>query len=286
MKKLIGLFIVTCAIFTRTHADDCGMQGYNLQDWQHENIFPKVAMEKALGNLKKFCCSNDTLKWTLDCSTANVGWNFPQSKYLFDHILDIWLRRLDAKIENENGENLIYGLNPDTIGSEWREFITSHANSPQGSVPLDIVNKYKQYREIKWNSLTRWSPNASMPWTVDDFEDYNNWSLWEKYIWMCESSIYLYWIMKWEDNLDKARISTIYPSCRNLINTRIQNEYDYTKAILMQKWNTLLRININTYLSNYFSQNKMTELLKLIFNINNTFNEVNRGVKELVLKCS
>jgi len=48
----------------------------------------------------------------------------PASAYLFDHIIDISMRRLDAKELNENGNDLIYGLKPDPAGKERRDFIT------------------------------------------------------------------------------------------------------------------------------------------------------------------
>jgi hypothetical protein len=50
----------------------------------------------------------------------------PSSSSLLDHILDVSLRRLDAKEENENGEDLIYGLDPDPMGRERRIYITEH----------------------------------------------------------------------------------------------------------------------------------------------------------------
>jgi hypothetical protein len=69
-------------------------------------------------------------------------------------------------------------------------------------------------------------------------------------------------------------------------NERIQKEFNYTKSVLMQKGNKLLYNNVKSYLDIYFSQNKLVSLQQLIFNIKNTFNEVNRAVLELVPECS
>ncbi|NCC55569.1 MAG: hypothetical protein EOM11_08845 [Erysipelotrichia bacterium] len=78
--------------------------------------------------------------------------------------MDISIRKLDAKIENENGKNLLYNLDPDAAGKEWRDFITKHGNSSNGSVPLEIVNEYKKHWQIKSNLLIDWSLNNTKPW--------------------------------------------------------------------------------------------------------------------------
>jgi len=177
----------------------------------------------------------------------------------------------------------MYWLSWDPQGKSWREFITKHGNSSNGSVPVQIVDEFKKNREIKSN-LLNWRANHNMPWWDDRFNNYKEWTLWEKYVWICETSIYLY--LGLIPNADKAKLDKAYKNCKSLINTRIKNEYDYTKAILMQKGNKLLNINVKTYLDSYFSQDKMTELQQLIFNIKNTFNEVNKAVIKLVPNCS
>jgi hypothetical protein len=56
-------------------------------------------------NLKTYCCSSKTLKGTIceeDKKNNVLPAEFPQSQYLFDHLIDVMFRRLDAKSEDVN----------------------------------------------------------------------------------------------------------------------------------------------------------------------------------------
>lgn len=291
MKKIFIITIFTLFIIWFTSANDCKSFVVDdkwkiiVEDWMFWNILPKPAFEKAVENLQKFCCSEKTLSGSVDyCKDINIEWSFPASAYLFDHILDISIRRLDAKWENQNGKNLIYDLAPDPKWKIWRDFITKHWNNYQGSVPLEIVNEFKNNWEIKNHILSRRDANYDIPWSAKTFEDYDNRTLWEKYNGICEISTYIYWNKV--GNANKTKLHNSYLNCKSLINKRIKNEYEYTNAVLMQKWNTLLRTNINTYLDKYFSQNKMIELQQMVFDIKTTFSEINRTIRELVPNCS
>gem|GEM_PF-6844407 len=76
-----------------------------------------------------------------------------------------------------------------------------------------------------------------------------------------------------------------YLDCENMTKNRIYKEYEYTKAIIMNKGNKLLYNNVKSYLDNYFIQNKLISLQQLVFNIKNIFVEVNKAVSKLQPKC-
>jgi len=299
MKKIMILMIVLISISGYTAADnDCGMVSFRtnwnfvwLDTWEaggsRNILMPKAAIEKAMLNLKSFCCE----KWFIKdgvCDTdgeINKKGEYPSSAYLYDHVLDVSMRRLDAKQKNKNWEDLIYGLTPDAAGLEWRKFISEHGNNKNGSIPLAISEKFKNTREAKWNILDAWSPNdKDLPWNQNLFEDYDNRKLVEKYLWVCETSIYLY--LEFPVKQDKARLNEAYLSCKQLVHNRIKREISYTKAVLLQKGNVFLYNNIQAYLDTFFAQNKLIALWQLIFNIKNTFNEINKAVPELVPNCS
>lgn len=306
MKKnilVIAIFIILSANVNYTSANDCGFViSYtewafaSLDNWEYEHILPKAAMSQAMSNLKSFCCNPSVFKKQAEnkfCTTDSMiddKWIYPSSTYLYDHILDVSMRRLDAKQENDNWLDLIYGLEPDPTGKIWREFITKQANSKDGSVPLLIKSKFKENREADINSLVWWSSNKgrnNMPRKKETFEKYTERNLADKYRWVCEISIYLYLSLPVDtDNIDLPKLYSAYKSCENLSNERFKKEFNYTKSILMQKGNRLLFNNVKTYLDTYFSQDKMVALQQLVFNIKNTFNEINKAVKELVSPCS
>jgi hypothetical protein len=79
-----------------------------LDNWKYENILPKEAMAQAMLNLKSFCCDTEFFEdadnitgCNSDSKIKNDG-IYPSSTYLYDHILDVSMRRLDAKQENDN----------------------------------------------------------------------------------------------------------------------------------------------------------------------------------------
>lgn len=300
---IIIIFILFCSYTNHTFANDCSFvenitdwDFVSLKNWEYENILPKDAMAKAMLNLKSFCCNpdifSDSAKNTNCTTDSNIdkNWLYPSSSYLYDHILDVSMRRLDAKVKNENGEDLIYKLAPDETWKLWREFITKQANSKNGSVPLLISTKFKKNRESGMHSLKAWTSNKgknNMPWWKKEFEDYDKRNLSDKYKWVCETSIYLYLNLPLDNKkIDLAKLYIAYDSCETMSNNRIEKEVNYTKSILMQKWNRLLYNNIKWYLDIYFSQNKLVSLQQLVFNIKNTFNEINKAVIEIVSPCS
>lgn len=301
-KKAFIVAIITFSLVAHfsnhTNANDCNIVSVN-DDWifkslenrWYNNLLPKDAMVQVLINLKNFCCNQEVFQ---DASTnenckkdsiIKTDWIYPSSAYIYDHILDISMRRLDAKQKNDNWADLIYWLEPDEKWLEWREFITKHANSKNGSIPLQISTKFKETREAWINSVTAWNPSSDTLWKNNVFENYSERKLVEKYKWVCETSIYL--SLKypgWEK--DKTKLNIAYQQCEIITNERIEKEFNYTKAVLMQKGNKLLHNNVKSYLDTYFSQNKLVALQQLVFNIKNTFNEVNKTVLELVPNCN
>ena len=295
MKKIVLTFLIIFTLVGICNANECNTV-INGTDWlpiitknrSFDYILPKKAFEKAVENLQIFCCKmekEETYNYCNQEMKDKVGG--PSSTYLLDHILDVSLRRLDAKEKNENWDNLIYGLEPDTMGKERRSFITKNGNSTQWSVPLNIVNKYKKYWSISNDDrvLAKFNANSTLPRNEKDFENYQYRTLKEKYNWVCESSMFIY-INKVGDNgkLDPNKLYDAYNKCKKLVNKRIANEYEYTNTIISQKWWVLLHTNISSYLK-YISQDKILELQQLIFNIKTLFAEVNKAVPELTPKC-
>lgn len=287
MKKIIHTMIIIWLWFGFVSANDC--QSVVMDDnktiltktWWFDDILPKGSFEKAVNNLQNFCCTiNKEMEF---CDNIKKSEHFPNSVYLFDHIFDIIVRRLDAKEQNQNGEDLIYGLKPDKDWQEWRQFITKQANDHNGSVPANIANTYKKYRSIKDNVLDKWDPNKKI-WSDEEFSNYKTWTLAEKYNWACETSLYLY--LKKIPTANKKELLSAYNKCTILIQNRIKNEYTYTNAIIEQKWNTLLSSNMKAYLGKQFLQNKLPALQDLIFNIKTLFIEVNNAIPKLIGNCT
>lgn len=299
MKKLfiliISLLTLSSLCFAADSSWDCVL--YNWKDeklnllYENNNLekfaaaMPREALEKAFDNLNKYCCEK---KINTSCQATNDSSVYPESIYLFDHILDVYLRRLDAKQENDNWKDLTYGLDPDSVWKDWREFIIERGNDVEWSLPLEIQKKYESMRKgtqhiLRFSQYTYTTIGGWVASVESAVSSYDNWTLYDKYNLACDISKYI------SENLMQATnvvTTEEYDSCKDLTKNRIDNENKYMKAILMQKANTLLTSSIKAYINTYLVGNKLSELQKIINDMNSSFFEVNKSVEKLTNECS
>ena len=297
MKKILIFIALWLCFCTSTYAantdGDCALilskdkilSNWNDgTQWNLVQAMPKEAMEKAFDNLNAYCC--DVNKITDTCIDTNNNTFYPESLFIFDHILDIYLRRLDAKQENENWEDLLYGLEPDSIWKEWRDFIIARGNDTKWTLPLQIRGKYENF----------WTTTKNVPVLSENYQQYiqnrkssisgniqtyDSRTLQDKYNLACDITKYIVEILGAND-IDSPQ----YQSCKNLTNNRINNENKYVKTILLQQSNKLLSSNIKSYTNIYFVSNKLNDLQSVIVNINTSLFEINKAVQKLTPECS
>lgn len=294
MKKIVILIAILLSFLSVTYAAktdwDCVLvlsknRILASRDESNEELtnliksMPKEAMEKALDNLGKYCCDAKIIS-TCDSSSDNTL--YPESIYIFDHILDVYLRRLDAK------DNLMYNLSADPSGQEWREFIIEHGNEVEWSKPMEIKGKYDTFWTWTKNVVS-FVDNDSK--TKSDRKNnienqiklYDEWTLRDKYNLACDMANYIsehkYVNGKWLTQSE-------YNLCKTITNNRIDRENIYVQTILMQKANKLLWENMNAYLGTYFVSDKLSNLEQILFNINTSFSEINKWVTKLTPQCS
>ena len=248
-------------------------------------IMPKESMEKVFENLNKYCCEK---KINTSCIATNDSGLYPESIYIFDHILDVYLRRLDAKQDNDNWKDLLYGLEPDPLWKDWREFIIERGNDVEWSLPLEIQKKYEsmwkgtqhilRFSQYTYKTINDWKANIKSA-----VNSYDSRTLYDKYNLACDLTKYVS-----ENVIQSINLITTeeYDNCKDLIKNRIDNENKYMKAILMQKANTLLTSSIKAYINTYFVGNKLSELQKIINDMNSSFFEVNKSTEKLTNECS
>lgn len=305
MKKVLIFMIALFSFTAITSADnslwDClfSLTNNTLNWWENSNesdeiianlakAMPKEAVEKAYNHLKSYCCDINYLN-SSSCSQSNNNEIYPQSIYLFDHLLDVYLRRLDAKQKDDNWEDLLYGLEPDEMWTEWRKFIIERGNDVKWSLPLEIKDKFSSMWKLTTNvtnflgdtelNIKNWKNSFE-----ENIKNYDNWTLWDKYNLACDISKY---ISESKLLLSTSKLSTKeYNSCKKLTSARINNETIYTKTLLMQKANILLWSNMKSYLNTYFVSNKLNALQDKVFNMSTSFAEVNNAVWQLIPECS
>lgn len=99
-----------------------------MQQKPYLNVLPAEAFKRALINLKSYCCTQVNFK--VSCSAndiQNIKPPYPESAFLFDHLIDVAMRRLDGD------KKLAYGLDPDPTALERRQKIAEIAGSANGT---------------------------------------------------------------------------------------------------------------------------------------------------------
>ena len=295
MKKYLYIAISLIIVFiTQSNVsladDDCKILTTDenwayvlLKNWWYQSILPDESIKKVFDNLKSYCCGS---KIYTNCSGFVVDQNVPDSPYLFDHMLDVYLRRLDAKQWDDNGGDLIYWLQPDPKWHEWRKYISDIANNIDGYVPGDIASKYKETWKSEIYVSKFWNGGNNESWASQiekAMDNYNNWALWDRYDWACDVVMYLSLLYT---NHEQQEQKTWYDACRNLVTNRINAEKSYTEAVMQWKWTLLLERSMSTYLDTYFFENKLAWLQDIVFQIKTIFTEINKWIKQLIHECN
>ena len=120
---------------------DATVNNYN--NMAYKNALPTEAFKQALTNLKAYCCSMVIPGSCTQAEKDNLPKDYyPESAYLFDHLVDVAMRRLDGI------QTLAYNLEPDPTGKARREHITKTADDTNGVQASTIQKTYTGYRTL------------------------------------------------------------------------------------------------------------------------------------------
>lgn len=236
---------------------------------QYKTVLPIEAFNKALINLKAYCCTQAFQK---DCSSGDINnkpEHYPASAFLFDHLLDVAMRRLDGitwLAYNMDGDPK--GVTPDPTGLDRRTKITEIANSANGTPANKIESLYTGYRTgHKYTDLgiviSGYNKNIA---TV---------SLGDKYDTICELV---------RDIYNKTTSGTIiwsitetnsfFNGCKNLVRERVKRETGYVKMLMVQKSNQVFTETMKAYTKKYFVEEKIMALWNLINKVKDIFKTI------------
>ncbi|MDR2191131.1 MAG: hypothetical protein LBP53_08460 [Candidatus Peribacteria bacterium] len=114
----------------------------------HNTVIDTASLTTALLNQRKKCCEVNTTMNPIRCKNdaQYFNLNVPDSTFLFDHLLDVMLRRLD-------GENLYDGTIPDGSGAERRKLMDEIGGNITGTIPDAIKKPYETFRTVKADHL-------------------------------------------------------------------------------------------------------------------------------------
>lgn len=311
MKKIfwIAILFTIMAPLTYTFADnvdkwDCekitqiqisinNIESKNGDIWEkvRTNILDESTTKVAIKNLIAACCENWIITENDKCG-SKPNYHYPNSVYILDHILDIYLRRLDA-----NSEQIYEEISPDELWKERRNFATKYGNDPKWISPVEINQIYANFRantqQLNQNrneDITKTITNSwknSLTWLINQ---YDNRTLYDKYNLSCDLVQYISYLINVNEELTTPLIQHFsqseYNKCKTMIKNRISNENKYTFIIQKQLSNKLLWNNIYTYLNDVFLGNKLFKLQQIFFEAQSTLSEINRNIKELTNQCS
>jgi len=319
-KILIIPIILACSIFGVSLADnsDCWKFGilsyknwfdivntywetnsYNLTKFlsieEQRTIITKNDLNTAILNLKKYCCENEIwwLEQTLPtCENDKVFFNDNalDSPYLFDHIFDVIMRRLNWL----SGDTNIYTKTNMTLDGKWierRNFITNQATSTKWSNPQIIIDKFKKLRTQSSSDLgydisqnindiflrsdeddesllkyVNWEGKGESLTVANAMKNYSWWTLYDRYLNACALSEYFYALLNiWANSEDRGRtINRLSKgSCDEIVKNQIKWESSYVSLIEQRSSNLFLSNYIEWYKSYlYERQEKFQNLLK------------------------
>jgi len=297
----------------------------NFLDVSQQNaILTKDDLNTALLNLKKYCCENN-LWWLRQeiytCSWANEFFNENalDSRYLYDHIFDVMMRRLNWF----TGDNYIYAKTNMTIDSAWvyswggwREFINSKAEDLSWSDSQSIINEYQKYRKqnpwydivgkIYWNlhldspsflsyvsgSWSSSESNLQLNWDESEsvakvIKEYDKRTLYDKYHNACALSLYFYSLLdnQWKSKDDvKIKRWLAAWDCDKLVQSQIDRENLYVQLVIQRSSNLFLSNYIEWYL--WYLYDRWEKLKTLRKDTTDRFLDVVRAVPNLVKQCN
>lgn len=255
-------------------------------------IIQKDDLNTALLNLKKFCCENKL--WDLSADTCKKDQpyfndNALDSQYLFDHLFDVTIRRLNWLTKDTD----IYTKTNMSTDDKWtsrRNWIDEQAKSTAWSTPQTIINKYQQVwkqspANLGYNITSRiyatfWDLSnqdfliyVSWKWDTTESEtvanamkNYKERTLYDRYINACALSEYFYSLLDvWVNSNDKSKtIKRLSDnSCDKIIERQIDWENAYVVLVIQKSANLFLSNYVEWYISYlYERQQKLEKLIK------------------------
>ena len=281
---------------------------------QQKAIITNDDLNTAILNLKKYCCEKEEWWLTQKSETcindkAFFNDNSLDSPYLYDHIFDVIMRRLNWL----SGETNIYTKTNMTLDDKWasrREWIDKQALSQKWSNPQTIIDKYKEFRtqsspelwydiseninSIFWNNSDQdlltyvsWQGGEESKSISNALKDYDKWSLQDRYINACALSEYFYALLNiWPNSSDKFKIinEVSKKSCQKITESQIEREGLYVSLIEQRSSNLFLSNYLEWYTS--YLHERQLKFQDLINNIKNRRLDIIRAVPELQRQCN
>lgn len=233
--------------------------------------WPTLVDEKVIGqalqNLSNSC-------------NGKVGW--AESNYIFDHLIDLSFRKLDAYTDS----TLRYNLDADTKWKEWQKIVTDLANPANNAKPEQVIQAFSSY----W-------PATEQNWTIYtlsntcNIQNTNQLSLYWRYkatclIAKCLSEKKALVSQTTTDNTSANLLLDNDQICDTLSENRYQSEVSYMRQLVARVWIRTINNLVEQYTKNYFVWNRRENLYEQFTSFNQNLTFVNRKIQEGTPVCS
>lgn len=293
MKKII-LFISFSLFWITTvfAAGDCSDVEKYFSNYTFVSPLPSyysdAAYKQALLNLQAYCCQMGEISVGV-CDANQDLWAdvYPESWFLYDHLVDVGLRVLDA----ENA----YGVGMDPLGDAWRQYIVWVASSPDAQFALSIHQTFEQYwaanntdyvpQFFAYTDIVNRDQNILLWLAVAT--NYTSANLYQKYNELCGIAVAVYGLRAINVDLNhNSQLEGAFNLCTQLVQQRVIDETLYTKSVIRKKSSEFLQKSISTYATQYFAKERLIHLQETIYVISDLFLAVAKMAPEGTARCN
>ncbi len=259
-------------------------------NWYSYNwLYDSQTIWTALQHLTDYCC----IQWYIDSSRDICKWSeervwWAESPYLFDHLINVWFRKLDAYTDAK----LRYNLVADNRWTEWQQELQKFNTPSNLATPENIIDIYNS---DKFWRTTNWSANEKDWFILDvscnDAKDrYNQLSLYDRYKASCEIAKCLANTTTFAGaNSSKTSINLLQENpeiCETIYSNRKNKETLSINQLATRVWIRTITSIVEQYTKNYFVWTRWQNLYEQRTNFDQWLTFVNRKVQEGTPVCS
>jgi hypothetical protein len=235
--------------------------------WQWSTLVDQNTIKQATQNLSNHC------NWV-------VWW--AESNYIFDHLIDLWFRKLDAYTD----DSLRYNIPADIKWKEWQKIITDFANPNNNTKPEQVLESFNTYWPLTEQTWTSYVPSSTC-----NIENVEKLSLYWKYkatcaIASCLAKKKVLVTQTITDETSAVRLQKDNEICNTLTLNRYYTEASYIKQLTARVGVRTINNLIEQYTKNYFVWNRRQSLYEQFTSFDQNLTFVNRKIQEGTPVCS
>lgn len=308
LKKSVYLLSICSFLFGFVSAHDCTLFTETSVKTIENTLFDQTAkgnpalqtitkegLHRALINLKAHCCTSNLLNnnptMLKSCEEDKIllqnRTNFPQSAFLFDHVVDVMMRRL--AVDGNYDEVPL-----DEKAKVWRNEIDQIGKSREGTLPPVLSRTYHENWVLQIGfhiPLYNWVSSNEYRRALEKIEEtrplfwkYGEWNLNTKYTNLCQSAIYLMTLLPLD--FDSEELVLAQTACSNMTQQAIDNELSVLSNLIIHKSDLLLAQEMKQYLIDYLINTRGTKLLENQMRALSNLHWVVRMIPKLISQCN